>query len=152
MDICYRKVMVLVYQLNIVLDHQHILLRMHGMQYDLIQCDYGETHVLNGFLVFAQKQMSELFDKNVKTINEHIKKVYYEKELDKSSTIRRNKIVQKEGKREIYFYNLDMVISVGYRVKSQRGILFRKWANRILKEYVLKGYTINKHKLKNSEL
>lgn len=99
----------------------------------------------------TQKQMSQLFDKTVPTINEHIKNVYKEKELNLKSTIRKFRIVEKEGNRqvarEIDHYNLDVVISVGYRVKSIRGTQFRIWATKTLKQYLVKGYVLNKKRL-----
>lgn len=95
----------------------------------------------------TQKQMSLLFEKNVMTVNEHIKNIYEEQELSQHSTIRKSLTVQKEGKREvkreILLYNLDVIISVGYRVKSKRGTQFRMWATQRLKDYLLKGYAIN---------
>jgi prophage maintenance system killer protein len=93
--------------------------------------------------------MSLLFDKNVRTINEHIKNVFLEGELDENSVIRNFRITANDGK--IYntkFYNLDVVISVGYRVKSKRGTQFRIWANSVLKEYLIKGYALNEKRLK----
>src|SRR5680860_863317 len=100
----------------------------------------------------SQKQMSILFNKDVRTINEHINNIYKEKELEKNSTIRKFRIVQKEGARKVVrnidFYNLDIVISVGYRVKSQRGTQFRIWATKTLKKHLLKGYTINQKRMK----
>ena len=91
----------------------------------------------------TQKQMAFLFDKNNMTINEHIKNIYQEGELEEKPTIRKSLIVQTEGKRkvkrEINFYNLDVIISVGYRVKSKQGTQFRIWANKILKDYLVKG-------------
>jgi len=99
----------------------------------------------------TQKQMALLFDKEISTINEHIKNIYKEGELDEKSTIRKFRIVQNEGgrrvKRDIEFYNLDVVISVGYRVKSLRGTQFRIWATKTLKEHLIKGYTINEKRL-----
>lgn len=99
----------------------------------------------------TQQQMSLLFGKVVSTINEHIKNVYREKELDEKPTIRKFRIVQKEGgrriERELEFYNLDVIISVGYRVKSLQGTRFRIWATRTLKEHIIKGYTINQKRL-----
>ncbi|MFA6195089.1 MAG: RhuM family protein [Sulfurimonas sp.] len=104
----------------------------------------------------SQKQMAELFDKNVKTVNEHIKNVYKEGELEENSTIRNFQRVQLEGTREverdINYYNLDVIISVGYRVKSQRGTQFRIWATKILKEYLVKGYVINQKTVQKSQL
>ncbi|HHH49821.1 MAG TPA: Fic/DOC family protein [Saprospiraceae bacterium] len=103
----------------------------------------------------SQKQMSALFDKNVRTINEHIKTIYKTGELSKDSTIRKFRIVRKEGKRmvsrEIEHYNLDMIISVGYRVNSARGTQFRIWATQRLKDYLVKGYAINEKRLKEKE-
>ena len=100
----------------------------------------------------TQKQMSNLFQKDVRTVNEHIKNVYIERELEKNSTIRKFRIVQKEGnrrvQREIEHYNLDVIISVGYRVKSKRGTQFRIWASEVLKEYIVKGYALNEKRLK----
>ncbi|MFA5033257.1 MAG: virulence protein RhuM/Fic/DOC family protein [bacterium] len=99
----------------------------------------------------TQKQMALLFDKEIPTINEHIKNIYKEKELDKNSTIRNFRIVQTEGcrqvERAVEFYNLDTIISVGYRVKSIRGTQFRIWATKTLKEHLIQGYTINEKRL-----
>ncbi|MDB5263581.1 MAG: putative DNA-binding protein in cluster with Type restriction-modification system [Adhaeribacter sp.] len=95
----------------------------------------------------TQQQMTDLFGKTRRTIGEHIQNLYTEGELDEVSTRRDFRQVQKEGAREVTrtvtYYNLDVIISVGYRVKSQRGIEFRKWATKHLKEYLLKGYSIN---------
>lgn len=100
----------------------------------------------------TEQQIMELFGKARRTIGEHIKKIYEEKELDHKATWRESRQVQKEGKRKvernISYYNLDVIISVGYRVKSQRGIEFRKWATKKLKEHLVKGYTINEKRLK----
>ncbi len=95
----------------------------------------------------TQQQMTELFSKARKTVGEHIQNLYAEGELEETSTRRDFRQVQKEGGREVTrtvtYYNLDVIIFVGYRVKSQRGIEFRKWATKRLKEYLLKGYSIN---------
>lgn len=102
----------------------------------------------------TQKQMSELFDVSVDNISLHIKNIINEGELD-DSTIEESSVVQKEGNREISrkvkLYNLDMIISVGYRVKSKRGIAFRKWANSVLKKYLLEGYVVNNKRLEQLE-
>lgn len=102
----------------------------------------------------SQKQMAELFNKNVMTINEHIKNIYSEQELEEKATIRKSLIVQKEGNREVsrevLFYNLDVIISVGYRVKSPQGTQFRIWATQRLKEYLIKGFTMNDERLKGT--
>ena len=94
-------------------------------------------------------QMAELFDRDVKTIRKHINNAL-EEELD-NSTVAKFATVQKEGNREVSrvidYYNLDMIISVGYRVKSQNGIIFRRWANKILKDYLIKGYAVNQKRL-----
>ncbi len=100
----------------------------------------------------SQKQMAELFDKDTDTIGLHLKNIYKSGELDEKSTTEKYSVVRQEGKRkvkrQIKFYNLDAIISVGYRVNSKRGVQFRKWATQILKEYLIKGYTINREKLK----
>lgn len=95
----------------------------------------------------TQAQMAELFDIKENTITYHIKEIYNTEELDIDSTTRKIRVVRKEGNRNVNrnidFYNLDMIISVGYRVSSKRGTQFRQWANRVLKDYLLKGYSIN---------
>ena len=99
----------------------------------------------------SQKQMAELFDKNIMTINEHIANVFAEGELEPSATIRKFLMVRQEGKREvkreIEHYNLDVIISVGYRVKSKQGTQFRIWATQRLREYLVQGYTLNQQRL-----
>ena len=103
----------------------------------------------------SQKQMALLFDRDVKTINRHIINLYKEKELEKNQTISKNEIVQIEGgrkiKRDLEFYNLDVIISVGYRVKSLQGTKFRIWATKTLKDYLVKGYVINEKRLAESQ-
>ena len=102
-----------------------------------------------------QKQIAKLFDKDIRTINDHIKKIYKDKELYENSTIRKFRIVQKEGNREVSrdlnHYNLDMIISIGYRVNSITATKFRQWAASVLKNYIKNGYTINEYKLKNKD-
>ncbi len=102
----------------------------------------------------SQKLMAELFQKDVRTINEHIQNVYEEAELQRVGTIRNFRIVQQEGaravSRDVEFYNLDVVISVGYRVKSARGTQFRIWATRTLREYIVKGFALDDQRLKQS--
>jgi len=94
----------------------------------------------------TQEQMSELFGKAKSTINEHIQNIYKEGELNKNDTMTKFGISEFADK-PTNFYNLDVIISVGYRVKSKNGIIFRKWANKILKEYLLKGYSVNQKRL-----
>ena len=100
----------------------------------------------------SQKQMSGLFKKDTDTIGLHIRNIYKERELPKKSTTGYFSVVQKEGKREvlrkIQHYNLDVIISVGYRVKSKRGTQFRIWANKVLKNYLVQGYALNEKRLK----
>ena len=95
----------------------------------------------------AQAQMVELFDSTKQNISLHINNIFKEKELDKKTVVKDYLTVQMEGKRKvnrkILIYNLDVIISVGYRVKSQRGTQFRIWANKILKDYLLKGHVLN---------
>ncbi len=99
----------------------------------------------------TQKQMAELFEKDIRTVNEHIQNIFKEKELRPNSTIRKFRIVQTEGEREVVrnidFYNLDIVISVGYRVKSVRGTQFRIWATQVLRKHLIEGYTLNERRL-----
>ena len=113
------------------------------LQIDVTVSPNEETVWLN------RNQLAILFDRDVKTIGKHINNALKE-ELD-SSTVAKFATVQKEGsrniKREIDYYNLDMIISVGYRVKSQNGIIFRKWATSILKDYMIKGYAVNQKRL-----
>ena len=98
----------------------------------------------------TQKEMALLFEVSIDNISLHIKNILKDNELD-VSTVEESSIVQIEGNRKvnrtIKVYNLDMIISVGYRVKSQRGIIFRKWANKVLKEYLVQGYSINKRRM-----
>jgi len=100
----------------------------------------------NDTVWLTQRQMAELFLVNTDTIGLHIRNILNEKELDNSTT-EESSVVQVEGnrtvRRKVKIYNLDMIISVGYRVKSQRGIVFRQWANRVLKEFLIEGYSIN---------
>lgn len=101
----------------------------------------------------TQAQMQELFQKSKATISEHIKNVFEEGELDESATVRKFRTVQTEGKRQVErdidHYNLDVVISVGYRVKSVQGTQFRIWATQRLKEYIIKGFALNDDRFKS---
>jgi prophage maintenance system killer protein len=97
-------------------------------------------------------QIADLFERDKSVISRHFRNIYEEGELDRGATVAKNATVQIEGERkvdrDIEFYNLDAIISVGYRVNSKRGTQFRIWANKILKEYLTKGYAINERKLK----
>ena len=96
-------------------------------------------------------QLTSLFERDKSTISRHIKNVFTEGELEQSATVAKYATVQTEGNREvtrsIEYYNLDVIISVGYRVKSQRGVEFRKWANSVLKDYIIKGYAVNNKRI-----
>ncbi|MCK9402867.1 MAG: virulence protein RhuM/Fic/DOC family protein [Chitinophagaceae bacterium] len=100
----------------------------------------------------TQSQMQQLFQQTKQNMSLHIKNIYNEKELDREATVKESLTVQKEGKRsvkrKIEYYSLDVIISVGYRVKSQNGTQFRIWANKVLKNYLIKGYSINEKRLK----
>ena len=103
----------------------------------------------------TQAQMAELFQATKQNISLHISNIYKERELDASSTVKEYLTVQTEGKRkvkrQISYYNLDVIISVGYRVKSLRGTQFRQWANKVLKDYLLRGYSINQRLIEISD-
>ncbi len=112
-----------------------------------IECRFeGET------IWLTQALMAELFQKDVRTINEHLVNLYEEGELTREATIRRFRIVRTEGQRtvsrEIEHYNLDAILAVGFRVRSHRGTQFRKWANARLSEYLVKGFTMDDERLK----
>ena len=98
-------------------------------------------------------QLSELFDRDIKTIGKHINNIFKEDELDKYTVVANFATTAYDGK--IYqteYYNLDVIISVGYRVKSQKGVKFRQWATSVLKEYIFNGYTINREKITQQRL
>ena len=103
-----------------------------------------------------RNQLAELFGRDVKTIGKHINNVFNENELTRVSTVANFATVQIEGGREITrdveYYNLDVIISIGYRVKSQKGIRFRQWATSVLKNYIQNGYAINNHKITEQRL
>jgi len=104
-------------------------------------------------LWLTQKKMSILFDVDIRTINEHLKNIYSQGEVDKNTTIRKNRIVQKEGNRnisrEVFIYSLDAIISVGYRVNSVRATQFRQWCTFILRQFAIRGYVIDKKRMEN---
>ena len=108
-----------------------------------------DVNIKDDTVWLTQSQMAKLFGKSVSTINEHIKNLYKEKELLENETM--TKFGNSEFTKPTNYYNLDVIISVGYRVKSKRGVLFRKWANKILKEYLLKGYVVNQKRLEYLE-
>ena len=130
----------------------------HQNPIEIYQAQDGTTQVEvrfeNDTVWLSQAQMAMLFGKDIRTINEHITNIFDDEELEKDSTIRKFRIVRQEGKRqvnrEIEHYDLDMIISVGYRVKSKQGISFRRWATARLKEYLTQGYTINQKRLQQN--
>ncbi|MBN1956938.1 MAG: virulence protein RhuM/Fic/DOC family protein [Desulfuromonadales bacterium] len=107
-----------------------------------------EVHLDKETVWLTQKQMALLFDKDVRTVNEHLKNIFKESELEESSVIRKFRITASDGKSyNTAHYSLDVIISVGYRVKSIQGTRFRQWATRTLREHIVKGYTINQQRL-----
>jgi len=105
-----------------------------------------------GTVWLTQKLLAELFHKDVRTINEHLQNIFEEEEADPSATIRKFRIVQTEGNREVSrlvdHYNLDVILAVGYRVRSHRGTQFRRWATERLREYLTKGFVLDDERLK----
>jgi hypothetical protein len=101
----------------------------------------------------TQKMLATLYDVEVHTVNEHIKKIYADNELSEKSTIRNFRIVQSEGdrqvERDLKHYNLQMIIAVGFKVNNERAVQFRKWANRIVKDYTIQGWVMDEERLKN---
>jgi len=103
----------------------------------------------------SQKRMSELFGVDVRTINEHLQNIYVTNELNKEATIRKIRIVQKEGNRtvtrDVDFYNLDAIIAIGYRVNSHQATQFRIWATKTLREFIIKGFVLDDERLKQGK-
>ena len=111
-----------------------------------------EVNVKDETVWLTQKQMAELFEKDRRTITRHIQNIYKDEELEEKLVCSFFEHTAEDGKKyNVQYYNLDMIISVGYRVNSKKGILFRKWANKVLKDYILKGYAINEKRLKYLE-
>ena len=118
-----------------------------GDQQDSIEMHYEDENIW-----LTQKMMATLYDVDVRTINEHIKKIYSDSELEEDSTIRNFRIVQTEGSRQVTrdtkHYNLQMIIAVGFKVNSERAVQFRKWVNQIAKDYTIKGWVMDDERLK----
>ena len=118
-----------------------------GDQQDSIEMRYEDENIW-----LTQKMMATLYDVDVRTINEHIKKIYSDSELEEDSTIRNFRIVQTEGTRQVTrdtkHYNLQMIIAVGFKVNSERAVQFRKWVNQIAKDYTIKGWVMDDERLK----
>ena len=119
-----------------------------GDQQDSIEMHYEDDNIW-----LTQKMMATLYDVDVRTINEYIKKIYSDSELEEDATIRNFRIVQIEGSRQvtrdIKHYNLQMIIAVGFKVNNERAVQFRKWANSIVKDYTIKGWAMDDERLKN---
>jgi len=115
-----------------------------------------KVSVNNDTLWLTQKQIAELFNVNIPAVSKHINNIYKDNELSEFSTVSKMEIVQKEGNREvkrnIEHYNLDMIISIGYRVNSTKATKFRQWATSVLKEYITNGYAINREKITQQRL
>ncbi len=117
----------------------------------IYQTEDGQTQIdvrlENDTVWLTQAQMADLFQKDQSVIARHIANVFKEGELEQNSTVKEYLTVQTEGKRvvsrTVKYYNLDVIISVGYRVKSKRGTAFRIWARKVLKDYLIKGYAVN---------
>jgi prophage maintenance system killer protein len=125
---------------------------MTNSQIEIYQIDKGIPEIsvrLEDETVWLNlNQLTDLFQKDKSVISRHISNIFKEKELDKNAVVAKNATTAKDGKvYQVDFYNLDVIISVGYRIKSQRGTQFRIWANRILKEYLIKGYSINERRI-----
>ena len=118
-----------------------------GDQQDSVEMRYEDENIW-----LTQKMMATLYDVDVRTINEHIKKIYLDSELEEDSTIRNFRIVQTEGSRQVTrdtkHYNLQMIIAVGFKVNNERAVQFRKWANNIVKDYTIKGWAMDDERLK----
>ena len=123
----------------------------------IYQTEKGDTKVDAYFsdntIWMTQRSIGELYQVSKSSISEHIKNIYLDRELDESSTVRKFRTVQTEGSRQVSremdYYNLDMILAVGYRVRSNVGIHFRNWASSILSEYMRKGFALNDDRLKN---
>ncbi len=115
--------------------------------------DSVEMRYENENIWLTQKMMATLYDVDVRTINEHIGKIYKDEELKELATIRNFRIVQSEGgrqiSRDVKHYSLQMIIAVGFKVNNERAVQFRKWANQIVKDYTIQGWTMDEERLKN---
>ena len=135
---------------------------MANSEIKIYQTDDGQTKIDvkfdNETVWLTQKQMAQLFGKDSDTIGLHLKHIYQSGELEEHTTTEESSVVQQEGNRQVNrkrkFYNLDAIISIGYRVNSKRGIQFRIWASRIIKEYLIKGFSLDNKRLiqQNSQL
>ena len=115
--------------------------------------DSVEVRYQDENLWLTQRMMAVLYDVDVRTVNDHIQKIYADKELDETATIRKFRIVQTEGnrdvKRSVNHYNLQMIVAVGFKVNSERAVQFRKWANTVVKDFTIKGWVMDEDRLKH---
>ena len=138
---------------------EHALTPYESREILFYRTDNGDVRVeillFRENLWLTQAKMAELFDVQKAAISKHLKNIFEEGELDKTSTVSKMETVQKEGDRMVKrtpdFYNLDAIIAVGYRVNSKKATMFRIWANRVLKEYIIKGYVMDDERLKEPE-
>ena len=119
------------------------------MIYNLdVDNESANVRIVEDSIWITQKALAALFEVQVPTIKKHLHNIYSKGELEKNSTMSKMEIVQKEGSREVDFYNLDVIISVGYRINSKKATAFRMWATNILKEYMIKGFAMDDDRLK----
>lgn len=115
-------------------------------------CDEEFVHKNISNVWLTQKMMAQLYDVDVRTINEHISHIFNDGELDQGATVRNFRIVQIEGSRnvsrEVMHYNLQMIIAVGFKVNNEKAVQFRKWANSIVKDYTIQGWVMDEERLK----
>ncbi len=130
---------------------------MNGGKILIYQNEKGDTKIdvyfTDDTIWMTQRSMTELYQVAKSSVSEHISNIYSDEELDKEATVRKFRTVQTEGtrsvERELDYYNLDMILAVGYRVRSNVGIHFRRWATNVLKEYMKKGFVLNDERLRN---
>ena len=128
---------------------------MNQSAIEIFKTEDGNTEIKvnlsNDTVWLSKRQMAQLFDKDTDTVGLHLRNIFKSNELSEDSTTEEFSVVQKEGGRKVSrilkLYNLDAIISVGYRVNSKRGTQFRIWANKVLKEYLIKGFALNERKL-----
>lgn len=132
---------------------------MSSGEFILYQTEDGLTQInlrtMNGTVWLTQREIADLFNVSSDNVSLHLKNIYNDDELSEQATTEESSVVQKEGEREIRrrvkLYNLDAILAIGYRVRSPRGVQFRRWANTILKEYLVKGFAMNDEQLKQTD-
>lgn len=151
-----------IFKLGGFMNKDEIIIRSSAAEYLTFVASTGENEESFGMryenenIWLTQKMMAELYDVDVRTINEHIKTIYSDQELSENSTIRKFRIVQTDGvrqvRRELIHNNLQMIISVGFKVNNQRAVQFRKWAGQIVKDHTIQGWTMDKERLKKGHM